>query len=186
MPIDPDDCSIVLIGLRGCGKSAVGARLAEMLNRTFVDTDACIAAAAGQSIREIFQTRGEAGFRVLEALEVERACAQRGCVVSVGGGAVLDETSRARMRRAGVCIWLTAPPHELAKRIAADPMSPANRPALTRARPIEEIEQQSEERKLLFHATAHFVIPTDDAGVDEVANRVRRAFMTFTTGAPQP
>jgi len=101
----------------GAGKSTVGAILAELLHRPFVDTDARIEAAAGRPISELFQLEGERRFRYLEAEEVRRVAALRGQVVAVGGGALLDPANATQLRGTGDLVLLDADPDELAARL---------------------------------------------------------------------
>src|SRR4051812_7957744 len=113
--------SIVLIGYRGSGKTSVGQKLADRLWQELVDTDALIVARAGRSIREIFELRGEAGFRDLEAEIVREALLLQDVVISLGGGAVLREANRAAIAASGhKVIYLKCDAEELHKRIHAD------------------------------------------------------------------
>jgi len=93
--------SIVLIGMPGSGKTAVGSILAEALGRELVDTDELVTAMAGMSIPEIFEKRGEAAFRALERQAVAQAGSLGGRVIATGGGAVLDERNLAPLRQNG-------------------------------------------------------------------------------------
>ena len=78
--------NIVLTGMSGAGKSAIGKTVARLLDRPFVDTDSEIERAAGMSIPQIFSEYGEAHFRQLESETVERVCLKQGAVISTGGG----------------------------------------------------------------------------------------------------
>src|SRR5262245_32826797 len=80
--------SIVLVGMPGCGKSAIGRRLAPRLDLTFVDADEEIERAAGKTIREIFADHGEAYFRDRERRVIERLLASGPQVLATGGGAL--------------------------------------------------------------------------------------------------
>lgn len=85
---------IVLTGFMGSGKSTVGPRLARALGWRFVDADEAIAAEAGMTIPEIFGTRGEAGFRLLEQQVIARLIDEDHLVLALGGGAIETEASR--------------------------------------------------------------------------------------------
>lgn len=98
--------SIVLVGLMGVGKSAVGARLARLLELPFVDADDEIERAAGMSIADIFEAYGEPAFRDLERRVVVRLLEPPVRVVALGGGAFVDETTRARVRERAISVWL--------------------------------------------------------------------------------
>ncbi|MEE8169110.1 MAG: shikimate kinase, partial [Phycisphaerae bacterium] len=80
--------NIVLIGHRACGKTTVGRALAQRLGRPFVDTDELVTAAAGRTVRDIFEQEGEAGFRSRERAAVVQATSADASVIAVGGGAV--------------------------------------------------------------------------------------------------
>jgi shikimate kinase len=113
--------AVVLVGFMGAGKTAVGCELAALLSLPFLDTDAAIVAAAGP-IPEIFATRGEPGFRTLEAELVVReleALAGSPKVLALGGGAVLSDDVRAALRHAAHVVWLSAPVDVLWKRVAS-------------------------------------------------------------------
>jgi 3-dehydroquinate synthase len=101
----------------GSGKSTVGRCLAERLGMAFVDTDALVERAARRSIAQIFQQDGEPKFRSLERRAVATAIAGRGRVIATGGGAILDPVTRARLKRAGVTIWLKTQPDVVAERL---------------------------------------------------------------------
>ena len=163
---------IILIGYRGSGKTAVGRCLAERLGWQFIDTDEEVEKHAGRSIREIFETDGKIGFRRIEAAVLDRALAGRQRVVSAGGGAVLARRNRKSMRAAGSCVWLTAPPEELRRRIAADERSAAQRPSLTDQPTLDEIESVLQARLPVYEATATHVVNTAGRSVEEVAGAI--------------
>ncbi|MCL1919905.1 MAG: 3-dehydroquinate synthase [Kiritimatiellaeota bacterium] len=113
---------IFLYGPPGSGKSTLGRILADRLGRAFVDLDKQIAAAAGQPIPAIFAAEGEAGFRAREAAALSAAAAAPApCVISLGGGALLDTDSRARAERAGQIVFLDASAQLLEGRCARRP-----------------------------------------------------------------
>ncbi len=92
-----NDEVIVLVGLMGSGKSSVGRRLAARLGLSFTDADAEIEAAAGCSIPDIFALHGEAAFREGERRVIARLLGTPGLVLATGGGAFMDEITRARI-----------------------------------------------------------------------------------------
>ena len=111
---------IFLIGLSGSGKSTVGRLVADRLGWGFVDTDALIEEAAGQSIPDIFNERGEAAFRELEAAALARAARSERVVVATGGGAPTHEGGR-RVLAEGFTVWLAVSPAAAAERLALQP-----------------------------------------------------------------
>lgn len=100
--------TIVLIGMMGAGKSAVGRRLAKQLDLPFVDADGEIETAAGCTIGELFAREGEAQFREGERRVMVRLLSGAPCVLAAGGGAFLDAGTRAAVAAAGVSVWLRA------------------------------------------------------------------------------
>ncbi len=99
--------NVVLIGMPGCGKSAVGRELARRMGRPFADLDKLIEEQAGRTIPEIFAQEGEAAFRSLESQVVREAGRETGRVVSTGGGVVTRQENRAPLRQNGVIVHLT-------------------------------------------------------------------------------
>lgn len=156
----PPGSAVILIGLRGVGKSAVAARLARRLNRQHVDTDALIESNEGRSIRDIFDRSGEPAFREIEAGVVADCCRRPRLVISVGGGAVLRAENRAAMRAAGVCVWLTASLAEMGRRLAEDPQSYELRPSLT-GQPIDaELADLFAARRPIYEQIADLTLDT--------------------------
>jgi shikimate kinase len=164
---------IVLIGLRGSGKSAVGRRLAERLGWPFMDTDEAVAGRAGRTIAEIFHVSGEPAFRAMEKQAVKDALAAAcPAVVAAGGGAVMDPENAAAFRAAAFTIWLTAPVKTLARRVAADAATADGRPSLRGRPPAEELPELARERDPIYRAAAHWTLDTEGRGVDEAADAV--------------
>jgi shikimate kinase len=98
----------VLVGMMGAGKSTVGRRLAARLGLGFADADVEIEAAAGMPISEIFAKHGEAYFRAGEKRVIARLLDGGPQVLATGGGAVMDESTRALIAANGVSVWLKA------------------------------------------------------------------------------
>jgi shikimate kinase len=121
---------LVLIGLRGSGKSTVGALLAKRLHWAFVDTDEVVQQRAGLTIRQLFEQKGEAAFRTLEAAAVAECANMDRTVVAPGGGAVLDPASARALKHNGFVVHLSAEPVELWHRISHDKASTETRPPL--------------------------------------------------------
>lgn len=100
--------TVVLVGMPGSGKTAVGTALARRLGVAFRDSDEEIVAAANRSIAEIFARDGEAFFRAKEAQVIARLLAGPPAVLSTGGGAFLQAANRASIAARGVSVWLDA------------------------------------------------------------------------------
>jgi len=108
---------IALIGLMGAGKSTVGRRLARRIGLPFVDADQEIETAAGMSIAEIFERHGEAYFRDGERRVLARLVAGPPRVIATGGGAFMNDVTRALILERCIAIWLDAGIEMLAERV---------------------------------------------------------------------
>lgn len=112
---------IVLIGMMGSGKSSLGVRLAEALELRFADADAEIEKAAQMSIADIFDHHGEAAFRDGERRVIKRLLAETPQIIALGGGAFMDDDTRALIRDTALSIWLDVPLEELVARVERKP-----------------------------------------------------------------
>ena len=110
--------TIALVGLMGVGKSSVGRRLANALELPFRDADTEVEAAAGRSIADIFNDLGESAFREGERRVIARLLDQEPHVLATGGGAFMNEDTRAVLKSKTVTIWLRADIEVLARRVA--------------------------------------------------------------------
>src|SRR5215470_9969145 len=109
--------AIVLVGMMGAGKSSIGRRLAQRLDIPFVDADGEIEIAAGMSIEDIFETRGEPEFRSGEARVIARLLEGGAQVVATGGGAFMNADTRGVIKAKGISVWLKADFDVLMRRI---------------------------------------------------------------------
>ena len=109
--------TIALVGMMGAGKTSVGRRLAQRLAVPFCDADHEIEAAAGLTVAEIFERFGESHFRDGERKVIARLLHEPPHVLATGGGAFMDETTRAAMTQSAFTIWLKAPLHLLMARV---------------------------------------------------------------------
>ena len=141
-PLPLDRRAIVLVGLMGAGKTTVGRRLASRLGLDFVDADAEIEKAAGESIPEIFKLRGEQVFREGERRVIARLLDDGPQVLATGGGAFMDEQTRAEIAGKGISVWLKADIDVLMKRVSKR----GNRPLLKTADPRATMEKLMDER----------------------------------------
>lgn len=163
---------IALIGLRGCGKSTVGRKLAELIGGDCLDTDEFIVQQAGKSISTIFGEEGEAGFRRREREAIAHVSANPPAVISVGGGAVLDEENVRVLEKAAVLVWLTAPADVLWRRVASDQATADSRPPLTDRGGREELEHLLAMRAPFYKQAADIVIDTQRSTPLEVAREI--------------
>lgn len=182
--------AIVLIGMRGSGKTCVGRVLAELMTHRpssrlkpfgdtfafggswtepFADVDEMIAESAGRSITEIFARQGETSFRNLEHQAIRSICAAPPTVISVGGGAVLDEENVRALAKIGLFVWLTAPANVLWDRIQRDAQSAPNRPPLTEETGLDEIQTLLARRSDVYRRVADVEIETTGNTPEQIA-----------------
>ncbi len=161
-PGETETRNILLIGMRGVGKSTVANALADLLQWTLVDTDALIERQAGLSVRDIFTQHGEAAFRAMESRIVAEVCAKSRQVISLGGGAVLSPANRDTIRRAGAVIWLTAAPDVLIERMRRDIKRGLVRPSLTNRDWADEVRELTNARAPFYAEIAQIRIDTDN------------------------
>lgn len=168
-PFSLEERNIVLVGLRGSGKTTVGRALAERLGCAFVDTDDLVEAQAGATIAEIVAAQGWEAFRAAEEAAVAEACALPGKVVATGGGAVLSAASRALWARQAVVFYLAADIPLLLERLGSGP--DPRRPALTDLPLEEELVACLREREPLYMAVMDHLLQacrTPEELVDDV------------------
>jgi shikimate kinase len=152
--------SVVLVGLMGSGKTTVGRRLASRLERPFIDADEAAEATTGRTIAELFEVRGEDGFRDVETDVLCTVLAgPEPVVVAAGGGVVLRPANRARLKADDVTVvFLDASPAFLASRIERK----AHRPLLAGdASPREVLERLHGERAELYTEVADVVVSVE-------------------------
>jgi shikimate kinase len=160
--------TVVLVGMMGAGKTAVGTALARLLAVPFVDSDAEIERAANMTVAEIFARDGEAFFRQKESQVLERLLAGRPSVLSTGGGSFLAEGNRSMIRARGVSVWLDAPLDVLWSRVRHR----SSRPLLRTANPRETLASLLEARAPVY-AQADIRVPSEpDVAVEDMARRV--------------
>src|ERR1700736_2574507 len=149
--------SIVLIGLMGSGKTATGRRLAQELGLEFVDADEEIEAAARLSITEIFARHGETSFRDGERRVMARLLGAAPRVLGSGGGAFMNEETRARIALAGISIWLKADPDVLWRRVRKR----SHRPLLQGGDPEQTLRTLLEQRYPVYALADVTVVSRD-------------------------
>jgi shikimate kinase len=163
--------AVVLVGLSGSGKSAVGPLLARRWSIPFIDLDCEIERAAGVSIPEIFRREGETGFRVREVAATRSVATADPVVVATGGGWMAREELRNAWPEV-LCVWLQVSPAEAARRLAA---RPGSRPLLVNDSPEAVLEELLEQR-LPAYRLADYTVDTSDRNPKEVAEAVAALF----------
>jgi shikimate kinase len=161
------DKSIVMIGLMGCGKSAVGRRLAVRLGLPFVDADEEIEKAAGQSIEDIFTEHGEPYFREGERKVLARLMRSGPQVLAAGGGAFMNADTRAAIAERGISVWLKAELPLLVRRVAKR----NNRPLLKGGDP-QAVMQKLMDVRYPTYALADLTVESRDVPHDVIVAEI--------------
>ncbi len=165
---------IAMVGMPGAGKSVVGYGLAKRLSFGFVDLDAAVARAEGAKISELFRLRGERGFRAAEARALQQVLCDDTClredglVLSLGGGALMDPSSRALVTRLTRAVYLRCRLDTLTQRVALN----NNRPLLAGPDSAAKLKAMLELRGPQYMEAAEFVIDSDDWSVTQTVDRV--------------
>ena len=163
--------TVVLVGLMGAGKSAIGRRLANKLGLPFIDADTEIEAAAGCTIEEIFARDGEAAFRAGERKIIARLLTERPAhILATGGGAFMDPQTRAVIRERGTSVWLRAELDVLLDRTARR----THRPLLKNGDPREILGRLMEQRYPIY-AEAEVTVESDEHPPEYTVARVIEA-----------
>jgi shikimate kinase len=158
---------LVLVGLPGAGKTAVGERLARRLGRAFFDFDAELERRAGRAVSEIFARDGEPAFRAAEAaLAGELVGRPEPLVLAPGGGCLANPAAAATLRPAGRIIYLRVSPDSAVRRMGPDV---ARRPLVAGADPVAAVEALLRRREALY-ASADLVLDTDALTLDETVD----------------
>jgi shikimate kinase len=164
--------NIILIGYRASGKTSAGRELARLLGRPFFDTDRMIFGKTGRSIREIVEESGWRAFREAEKTVISELSRLDGVVIAAGGGAVMDPDNVAALREGGRFVWLQADARILALRMSRDQNGAAQRPSLTGAGTLLEVEEVLAKRLPVYRAVADVVIDTAGKGPAEIAAEI--------------
>lgn len=162
------DRPIVLVGLMGAGKTAVGRRLAAELGVAFVDADEAIVEAASMSIPDIFEVYGEKAFRDLERRVIARLIEETPGVLALGGGAYIDPATRERLAGRCVTVWLKA---DLDTLVARTARKRSTRPLLRQGEP-REILGELIARRYPIYALADHTLVTGDQPLEDVVERL--------------
>ena len=161
---------VVLVGLMGAGKTSVGRRLADKLGIPFVDADHEIEAAAGKPIKEIFADHGEPYFREGERRVIQRLIGNGAQVLATGGGAYMNDETRARIQEHGISVWLRAALPLLMKRVAKR----QDRPLLQADNP-EAVMRDLMDNRYPVYALADVTVESRDVQHGQMVNDVIRA-----------
>jgi shikimate kinase len=166
---------IFLIGYRGSGKSTVGRVLARWLEWGFVDADQVLEERYGQTIRAIFASEGETGFRNKESAVLADLCTRTKTVIATGGGVILRQENRSRIKQCGFVAWLSADPATLWERMQGDPTTALRRPALTTGGLIE-VQELLAARAPWYRACADVEVAAATLSPEQAADAILAAW----------
>lgn len=164
--------NIVLTGMSGCGKTAVGTILAKMAEMKFVDTDEVFVAEEKKEISKVFEEKGEAYFRKREAEIIKRVSAEKGLVVSTGGGAVLSAENVENLKKNGIIIYLK---RDIEKIISK--ADPSVRPLFGGG--AKKVKKLFESRKAVYEATADYTAE-NNSSPEEAAKKICEIYRSVT------
>jgi len=145
--------NIVLIGFMGVGKSLVAKHLAAKLNRPIVSTDEMIVEKEGKPITTIFQDKGEAYFRELEAKVVEEIAPRKDVIVDCGGGIALNAQNIEILKKNGIVFYLSATAEEIYKNVK----NQQHRPLLNTPDPKHQINELLNKRRPFYEKADHVI-----------------------------
>lgn len=162
--------NLILVGLMGAGKSAIGRMAANRLGIPFIDTDAEIERVSRMSISELFAAYGEEEFRALETRVIKRLLKTGPRVISTGGGAFINERTRRQIKRGGVSLWLRAELDVLWERVNKRD----TRPLLKTENPKQTLENLMIARYPIY-ADADLTVQSRDVRKETIVNEVLAA-----------
>jgi len=165
-----ESTSIFLIGPMGAGKSAVGRKLAEELQREFIDSDEEIEARTGVDISYIFEREGESGFRARERQVLEELTQLPGIVLATGGGAAQDPVNREHLGTRGKVVYLHASVEQQLRRTRTG----RERPMLKGGEPRDILEGLMALRDPQYREIADLIVETDGRRVAAITREIRR------------
>src|SRR5262245_49161781 len=161
--------SVVLVGMPGCGKSAIGRRLAQRLELPFVDADDEIEQAAGKAITDIFKEHGEPYFREGERKVIARILNSGSQVLATGGGAFMSADTRDNIRSSAVSVWLKAELALLLRRVRKRNTRPLT------GRDPEGVMRALVETRYPIYATADVTVESRDLPHDAMVSEIVEA-----------
>lgn len=171
---------LILVGMMGVGKTTVGRRLARLLQMEFVDCDQAIEEAAGMSVADIFETLGENEFRSGERRVITRLVTGTPMVIATGGGAFVDDETRALIQDKGISIWLDAEIPVLVERTERRD----HRPLLKGQNKTAILTDLLAKRKP-FYQQSHIHVESNSGPHTQVVNRIVTALGDYLKNGEQ-
>jgi len=165
--------TVVLVGMMGSGKSAIGKVISSILNVPFRDADVEIERAAKLSISEIFDLHGEKFFRDREDQVIKRLLKEKRCILATGGGAFINKKIRTSIKENGVSVWLNADLETLWKRVKYK----KSRPLLRTDNPRETLANIYTHRIEIYSLADIIINSNDKSSLEEMANLVIKSLL---------
>jgi shikimate kinase len=165
--------NIVLIGMRGSGKTTIGKLLAKRLGKQYIEMDELIVERLGLSIPEIVDTYGWQKFRDTEAEITFEVGGVDNVVNATGGGVVTRDENIRELKKKGKLIWLKANTNTLLNRIG----NSQSRPSLTGKSSREDMEVVMADRSPIYQRAADFIVDTEDKRPEEIVDTIVKLLM---------
>lgn len=174
---------LVLVGMPGSGKSTIGRRLAQRLDRPFIDADAELEDRCGVTVATVFDIEGESGFRDREARLLAELLTRPDVVIATGGGVVVTEANRNLLRRDANVIYLQTSLSELWNRLQND----RKRPLLQADNPRQRLADLLASREALYESVADLTVRSRRHSAEkltgEIVRQLREADMIAPSGS---
>ncbi|MCH7816092.1 MAG: shikimate kinase AroK [Proteobacteria bacterium] len=167
--------NVFLVGPMGVGKTTIGRVLAELLGLEFFDSDREIETSTGADIPWIFDVEGESGFRIRESRMIDQLSGKQNIVMATGGGAVLAEENRKRLKDRGVVVYLRASINQQIERTTRD----KNRPLLQTSDPEQKIRELMKIRDPLYSELADIIIDTNRRNPRALSHDIGRQLESY-------
>ena len=162
--------SIILIGMRGSGKTTIGKMLAQQLGMEFIEMDQQVEKRAGMSIADFVKQNGWYAFRDEESDLIKKLRGKNNCVVSTGGGVVVRDENVRILKTIGTIIWLEADVDTLITRIGED----TNRPSLSGKPMKDDMEITYLQRQSHYKEAADYSISTEGKLPEDIVNEIKK------------
>lgn len=171
---------IFLVGLMGCGKSAIGSRTAKLWELQFYDMDKVIEQEEGLTVTQIFEEKGEAYFRQKELELTERLIKLPPCIIATGGGAFMNENIRSLIQKNAISVWLKADYEVLLERVSRK----KTRPLLEQGNKAEILRSLMEQRTP-YYEQAHVTVMSDNRPHKAMIKQLKKNILQFTSGTKE-
>lgn len=159
---------VYLCGMMGSGKSTIGEKLAEKLGIPFKDLDSEIEESEGMSIPEIFEQKGEKGFRAIERKQIIKLAGNFEGVLALGGGSLQNQQVVDHLKIYGWLVFIDTSQEEIIKRLS----DPSGRPMLESSDEIAERISNLFDERMQYYEQSHFSVQTDDKSIEEITTEI--------------